>query len=311
MESKCQSNVIIIYHRVDYDGLFSGNIARKFYLENGYKVELKGFNYGDQVPDFEKIIKEYDEICILDVSFDSEIMKMLKESGKAYWIDHHIGTIKISEENGYSDMKGERTKSKIAASEVAWDYFFNGMKIPRLIELISTYDVWDHDRFNWDSETTPLQYALRARYSLSIEKLWKDWDFLLEDFTELSELIRTGQAILKYLKNVWKSWCSSYAFEVLVAGKYKGICMLSAQGGSLQFESSLTSENGYDLQIVVNRRGPDLYNVGIYKESDDCNDFDCSEYASKVYKTGNGHKSAAGFTINLEQFTKLIKDQVL
>ena len=316
MKSECQSrNVLIIYHRADYDGLFSGNIARKFYIESGYKVDTKGYNYGDQVPEFNEILKTYSEVCILDVSFDPDIMKTLYKSGKVYWIDHHIGTMRVSEEAGYSEMLGERTTLKIGAVEVAWNYFFRGMKTPHLIELISAYDVWDHDRFVWDLETTPLQYALRAKYSLNLEKIWRDWDLLLEDPCEeiilCDELITSGQAILKYLKNVWKSWCGNYAFDVLVAGKYKAICMLSAQGGSLQFESELTPENGYDLQVVVNRKGPDLYNVGIYKISDDCNDFDCAKYASEVYKTGNGHKSAAGFTLNLEQFTKLIRDQVL
>lgn len=52
MKSECQfKNVLIIYHRADYDGLFSGNIARKFYIDSGYKVELKGYNYGDQEPE--------------------------------------------------------------------------------------------------------------------------------------------------------------------------------------------------------------------------------------------------------------------
>jgi oligoribonuclease NrnB/cAMP/cGMP phosphodiesterase (DHH superfamily) len=311
MNSTSQSKVIIIYHRADYDGLFSGCIAKKFYLESGYKVDLKGYNYGDKIPDFNEILKKYTEICILDVSFDPEIMKTLKESGKTYWIDHHIGTIKASEENGYSDMPGERTTLKIGAVEVAWNYFFKDIEVPHIIELISTYDVWDHDRFTWDLETAPLQYALRAEYSLRIEKIWRHWDRLVYDLNYLNLALQSGRFIMNYLENVWKSWCGNYAFDVLVAGKYKGICMLSAQGGSLQFQSELTTENGYDLQIVVNRKGPDLYNIGIYKESDDCNDFDCSEYASKVYKTGNGHKSAAGFTINLEQFTKLIRDQVL
>ena len=312
MKSECQSkNVLIIYHRVDYDGLFSCNIARKFYLENEYKVDLKGYNYGDTLPDIDKIIETYSEICILDVSFDPEIMIKLKKSGKTYWIDHHAGTTKTSEDNGYSDMPGERTTKKIGAVEVAWNYFYYGVQIPKIIELISAYDVWDHERFTWDLETSPLQYALRAEYSINVEKIWKHWDRLLYDTDYLELILQSGRFLMKYLHNVWKSWCSNYAFDVLVDGKYKAICMLSAQGGSLQFESELTPENNYDLQIVVNRKGPDLYNVGIYKKSDDCNDFDCAKYASDVYKTGNGHKSAAGFTINLGQFTKLIRDQVL
>lgn len=306
-----QSKVIIIYHRADYDGLFSGNIARKFYLENGFNVRMLGYNYGDEIPDFSSIIRDYDEICILDVSFNPDIMKSLRDSKKVYWIDHHIGTIRDSEEFKYSDIPGDRTKEKMGAVEVAWNYFYPSLKVPYVIELISAYDVWDHDRFCWDLEVTPLQYSLRAKYSLGIGKLWNDWDLIIDDPDYLDELLRSGKTILQYLKAVWKSWCGNYAFEVMVDNKYTGICMLTAQTGSLQFESILDGDKKYDLQIVVNRKGPDLYNVSIYKESDDCNDFDCSEYASKVYKTGNGHKSAAGFTINLEQFTRLIKDQVL
>lgn len=310
MNSSSQSNVIIIYHRADYDGLFSGNIARKFYLENNYTVDTLGYNYGDKIPDFDNMINKYSEICILDVSFPAEIMLKLRDTGKAYWIDHHIGTTRESEENGYSDFLGERTSEKIAACEVAWNYFYKGIKIPHILELISSYDVWDHDRFSWDSEITPLQYALRAKYSLNIEKIWKHWDDLMEDQDTLNDLLDSGSVILEYLKAVWKSWCGNYAFEIEVADKYKGICMLSAQSGSLQFESVLKDKK-YDLQVVVNRKGPDLYNVSIYKESDDINDFDCSWFASKVYGTGNGHKSAAGFTINLEQFERLLRDQKL
>ena len=315
MDSQCQSKkVIIIYHRADYDGLFSGNIARKFYQECYHKIYMKGYNYGDKLPDFDKIISEYDEICILDVSFDVDIMKKLKESKKVYWIDHHIGTILQSEENGYSDIPGSRTKEKIAACEEAWKYFFSNLKIPHIIELLSAYDVWDHDRFDWDTEITPIQYSLRAKYSLNIEKIWRDWEKLVGDLDYLNSLLDLGNGIMKYQKAVWRSWCGNYAFDITVAGKYRAICMLTAQSGSLQFESILGDPENkgiYDLQVVVNRKGPDLYNISIYKESDECNDFDCAEYASKVYKTGNGHKSAAGFTINFEQFAKLMQEQIL
>lgn len=311
MDSQCQSKVLIIYHRVDYDGMFSACIAKKYYLDNNYIVDLKGYNYGDQVPDFAAILGEYQQISILDVSFDPDIMKLLRDSGKAEWIDHHAGTTRLGDENGYSDFPGQRTDLKIGACEVAWDYFFKGMKTPHIIELISAYDVWDHDRFVWDLETLPLQYALRTKYSLNVKKLWRDWSkFINEEEQEYrAKLYDIGRDIMQYLKNVWKSWCGNYAFEVKVGGKYKGICILSAQGGSAQFESMIED---YPIQVVVNRKEPNLYNVGIYKTSDSIlPEFDLSVYAHDVYKTGNGHKSAAGFTIDLEQFIKLVRDQEL
>ena len=52
-----EKRVFIIYHRTDYDGIFSGNIARKFYDNNDYWIRLQGFNYGDELPDIDKIIQ--------------------------------------------------------------------------------------------------------------------------------------------------------------------------------------------------------------------------------------------------------------
>jgi hypothetical protein len=38
---------LVIYHRVDYDGIFSAIIVRKYYQGKGIITDLKGWNYGD------------------------------------------------------------------------------------------------------------------------------------------------------------------------------------------------------------------------------------------------------------------------
>ena len=39
--------ILIIYHRADYDGIFSAIIAKKYYESKGVRVETLGWNYGD------------------------------------------------------------------------------------------------------------------------------------------------------------------------------------------------------------------------------------------------------------------------
>lgn len=299
-----EKRVFIIYHRTDYDGIFSGNIARKFYDNNDYWIRLQGFNYGDELPDIDKIISTYDEICMVDISFPNDIMLKLRDSGKLFWIDHHIGVIKFSEEYGFSDIPGIR-KDGIAACELCWNYFFATIPVPKVISMLSAYDVWNHNLYDWNEEVLPLQYSLKADYGLNINMIWRHWDYIL-DPDNIEDFINDGQYLLKYLKNTWKSWCSNYSFEVTVAGKYKGICMISPWFGSSQFDSVI---DNYDLCVVVNRKGPDYYNVSIYKEEDKIPEFDCSDYASNVYKTGNGHANASGFVLNFEQFQRLVVNQ--
>ena len=76
--------ILIIYHRVDYDGLGSAAITKealKKYTNN--PIDLFGFNYNDPIPDFDNYLSVYDIIFMVDISFPKDIMIRLKESGKA------------------------------------------------------------------------------------------------------------------------------------------------------------------------------------------------------------------------------------
>ena len=60
----------------------------------------------------------------------------------------------------------------------------------------------------------------------------------------------------------------------------------------------------YDLYLVCNRKGADLYNISMYKEPERLPEFSCAEYLTQF--GGGGHISAAGSTLNKEQFNRLI-----
>ena len=256
--------ILLIYHRVDYDGLCSMAVTKRALEQQGNVwIEIYGFNYGDKPLNIDELIASQDEIYL-----------------------------------GYSGMPGIRVDGT-AACELCWKYFYPDQEVPLGVLYLSHYDTWRHDVYSWDDEILPYQYGLRAEYSLNAIKFYEHFDYILR---EVPTIILEGQGILKYLKNVWKGCVKGYSFDVLVAGKYRGICMLTNTFGSSQFDSV---KDQYDCYICVNRKESDLYNFSIYT-NENC-EFNAGEFM-KAYYGGGGHKSAAGGKLNLSQFVSLVRD---
>lgn len=293
--------VLIIYHRVDFDGAFSGSIANKFAREIGCTTELFGWTYGDDIPDI-KYLEKFNRVVLVDLSFPPEVMIYLKSQNnfKVIWIDHHITAINNSYSNNYSDIEGLR-RDGTAACELCWEYFYPALIFPKVVEFIGCYDVWDKTRYSWDNIILPFQYGLRTRYSIKAFMISPQaFNNLIFENIDLDEIIHEGEIILKYLDRSWNSACKVYSFDVKVAGKYRGICILTTEFTSNIFNSV---RDNYDVVICCNRRGPDVYNLSMYKDTNKCPEFSCGGY-----RWFNGQKCAAGCTVNFEEFKKLITE---
>lgn len=285
---------IVVFHRVDTDGVLSYVIAKKRLEIEGFEVIPVGYNYGDPFPEFPVGAELF---CMVDVSFTPDVMISIKNlygTDKFIWIDHHVSSIKASDEQGYTDLTGIR-RIGTAACELCWEFFFPDNTVPDIVQFASAYDVWNKDRFDWN-KVLAIQYGFRNKYGNSIKDI--DNDFYCIDVESLET---EGNIILKYLNRKWKSDVKNYAFEVTVGGKYKGICMIGTEFSSNVFGSVLKD---YDLYLVCNRKGTDLYNISMYKEPDRLPEFSCAEYL--IQFGGGGHISAAGSTLNKEQFNRLI-----
>lgn len=296
---------LIIYHRVDGDGISSAIIAKNYYRSKGQFVDYIGWNYGDKIPGqlYDDI---YSAITFVDISFPPEIMKDLVNRRKLItYIDHHITAIESSEKEGYSNLPGKREVGR-AACELCWSYFYPKKPIPRFIKLLGIYDTWrktDEDA-DWETEVLPFQYAVKNTYGTKFHEWEKDWDDLIGDDEFLNYTIDSGINILKYIRQTTSLWVQNYGFQVTVDNKYNGIALISPMFGSICFESVI---NEYDLYIVVNRKNKNLYNISIYKEPDRIPEFSCGKYLKENYQ-GGGHDSAAGGNLNLEQFNTLISE---
>ena len=292
--------VLVIYHRADYDGIFSGIIAKKYYEKIGCQVKTFGWNYDDEPVDLEREIKTNSIICMVDLSFTAKYMMVLKESGKFVWIDHHETAIQDSQKYGYDKIPGKRTISE-AAVTLTWQYFNPKQEVPELIKMIGTYDIWRKEE-NWQSEIIPLQYGLKKEYGLSFTRILNDWEIMIADF---EWLLDDGKAIYTWLQKSSQSWIQNCGFPVTVAGKYKGIAILSPITGSLVFESV---QSQYDLFLVIQvRDGGTRYSLSMYTEPEKNLDFSCGEYLKSLQPEAGGHKTAAGMeNMTEELFKKLL-----
>ena len=305
--------VLIIYHSADFDGVMSCLVCRKYLLNNKTQynleldIDLLGWNYGDIVPDAKRIIEGYDQIYSVDISFPAETMGELAKSGKFIWIDHHITAIQDSEQFGYSDCTGLR-RIGTAACELTWEYLFPNYDCPLVVQYLGAWDVFNKGRFDWEGIVNPLQVAFSERYGL-VPQHWYDEldDLMLNNNGLLDSIIHDGKIIYSYNQQRSEAAVRKYGFEVIIDGKWKGICLMNTTFGSIQFKSIISK---YDCSVVVNRKNRDLYNVSIYIEPEHLIDFNAGEYLKKNY-CGGGHKNAAGGVLNFEQFKELIYNQKL
>lgn len=310
------SNITLIYHRSDYDGLFSALIC-KHYFNINYPQEISlipfGYNYGDALPDLDQLKKSSDKVIMVDISFPPDYMLKLVETmgkGNVIWIDHHITAIRDSIQYGYDDLIGTRdSDSNKGACELTWEWFFKDIEAPKIIQLLSAYDVWDKNRFSWDKRTLPCQHGLRALFGMNFDVISQNPNQILSEGFLETQILPGGKMIRSFLSMKWRTQVKNSAFDITVAGKYKGIAILSPDYTSAMFESVLDK---YQVFCICNvKRDSDLFSVSLYSEPDGrLGDFELGEYMKKHY-SGGGHKTAAGGKLTKEQFNNLIYNKVI
>lgn len=304
---------LVIYHRVDYDGLFSYAIAKRA-LEKGmthtdtlYDVTGFGYNHSDtldELPSFEN----FDIIVIADIALPSDKMVEAGEkySNKIIWIDHHITTINDSIEKGYGDRLMGVRRDGVAACKLCWEYFMGTEnQIPTAVDLVATNDIWDHATYDWENDVQPLQYGLSLHYKMDAELVASKFETIIDTYQSIQN---DGKLLKTYMDGIYKTWCERYAFPVTIDGKWKGICMICPMFTSKVFDS-LSAD--YDCCVVIEKNGHNegMYHVSMYSDKN-IPELSCGDYMKKNYG-GGGHKGAAGGLLTLDQFTKILSEHTL
>lgn len=160
---------LLIYHKEDNDGVFSGAIFYNYIIHNlNYQkedIQLLGADYNMLAQyandnDVESLRLKYDSIILTDISFNPEYMKELYDAynSKIIWCDHHKPIIDASKKYHFDDWAGIRNTTKSAilcAYEFLYDSFNEvystinkhaDPRFPELFRVLSGWDSWSYER---------------------------------------------------------------------------------------------------------------------------------------------------------------------
>ena len=181
-----KTEYLIIYHKEDNDGVFSGALIYNYIKEYLGKndIELFGTEYNElnnlwasgEVENW-----EYDNIIMTDISFnDPKAMQYLynKYANRFVWIDHHAPIIKESFKHKFDNCLGLRDSSNSAILNV-YRYLYDPIgenyinkKIPELLRVLSAWDSFTFAREGYELDfVSKVNIGINYMYNLDIKRV--------------------------------------------------------------------------------------------------------------------------------------------
>lgn len=284
-------NKILCIHHTDLDGAASAAVVGLAHRTD--QVTYIKYNFGQELkPEW---LGGYDKIYAVDISFRDE--PWVYELPNLIWIDHHKTA--IDSYQGPS-LPGLRKIGK-GACELCWEYFFPDQECPELIQYLSTYDVWDKVRFNWEI-IEKIEWGAKAKYGIDPALIIYDLVRSIEPNSIIIDDLRdSGELILNYQTRVYKSRLKEYGMEFPNFFGYRVLAMCTQDFTAKTFEAQWDPEK-YDIMMPFCFHPAGFVRCSLYTSKDE---IDCSSLAA--YLGGGGHRGAAGFQISWESFYEFLK----
>ena len=271
-----------IYHSKDTDGHFSGAVLKYKYPD----IELRGWDYKDEVPSFESM-KEYDEVILIDITFPFDILQELGTRTKLTVIDHHVSFKKQVDDFPFPTSFEYIYDDKLSACELGFKHYFG--YVPPIVELVGKYDTWRaNDTPEWETSVLPLKYFLYGRVNKPEDV--KDCWFDKYSGDTVDSMLEIGESIMEYERKMDESKTNSYAF-VREAYGLRALCIntnfMSSETMMTKFDSSK-----HDIMIGFAYNGRN-WGISLRSIGDKVD-------VSQIAKTrgGGGHSQSAGFQVD-------------
>lgn len=189
--------MLIVHHNADPDGHFSGAIA----LKANPGASVLGYNYE---PDFDQILTQSvgQEVVMTDVSPKkwSDMHRLCEVASRVVWIDHHPSALREMEAHNtqvlYPNFVPVFETGKWGACKKTFEYFFPGMPLPPVVEMVAAYDVFrDYGTEKWENSYFPFRFAVsHLRSPQAVLQA-----FRLDASDNTAHWIERGRAIAQYL----------------------------------------------------------------------------------------------------------------
>jgi len=304
----------IVYH-ADGDGVCSAMLIASN-LGLGLKkdeVEFIAMTYGREIPHDK--IGDAEQVYMVDYSLQpAEKMEDFasRYAGRLRWIDHHQTAVDMAQESeNLQAIPGTRESNpNKAACMLVWEYFARSRgddEPPRIVQVLSDYDVWRRQGTEyWEREVMPVQMGYRMRLE-NPKASYDTWLSLLEgrDTGVLYERLKIeGALIYKFDTDQKDANMRAKGYSGTFAG-YKALFV--NQRGDSQMFSRLLGDNPDkpDVFVAYEHTKGKYWTVSLYGGGSGL--VDCEKLAKEMgakgpFKSGGGHRNAAGFQTDWESF---------
>ena len=271
-------HVVVVYHRIDMDGVCSGTIASMAAHIHNPKVKISTVGY-DHVDSLEKIeakinqCGEFDLMIVVDLVLPEVLLNQYAE--KMIIIDHHDSGITRADpyidrfyghclrlnDASILDWSGNIAK-KAAACELTWCYFFRNEEIPYIVRLCGRYDVWNHNEktLAFNERCRDINIQRQNFTDMSGDLLSKDdnpeiWfpklflDEIVFKSGRLVTEIETGLKALQYTDKLNARDCQAGAKEFTIRGTDLVALVANQAGRNTKFFQSKWDPTKHDLMI--------------------------------------------------------------
>jgi oligoribonuclease NrnB/cAMP/cGMP phosphodiesterase (DHH superfamily) len=222
-----------------------------------------------------------------DIAFPRKDLEFLMEHAESIAVeDHHKSAEKES-----GDLACCHFDMEHSGAVLAWKFCHPDTEVPMLLRYIEDRDLWKFE----------LPYAEEILAALdSYDKTFEIWDKLLErldDPSEVADLLKEGNAILRYNKILMKRIMgSAYTAEI----KGYRVPIINTPFFRSEILAELAKDNPFSAGYHFN--GEDFI-FSLRSDGENPESVDVSEVASE-FPGGGGHENASGFSIkNLGDLT--------
>lgn len=299
--------VHVIYHRADFDGLFSGAVCWHWLTKQGHEVSMQGWDFGDPHLTEDDVPEDASQVYVIDLPPDCV---SVPDQVPFIWIDHHKSSI----EKFSDSLEGYRIDG-VAACRLAWQWFQQGaegdgvglthpgkseyterrVKEPIALTLAGEYDIWDKH----DPRADQFQFGLYSEPDWTPERL-ADAFFRQgpnNGQVWVDSLCAVGEVIMKWQRIFASQVCKGRGYYVELGGnRYWTLASVHARNSSW-FPNETVPEDANGL-MCYRIEGDGNVKVSLYNR-EGCEDIDHSVIA--VAHGGGGHKGACGFQMTLGQ----------
>lgn len=285
----------VVYYHNDSDGYMSALIVKQHRPD----AEFIEVNYGYD-PKSEDIKDA--EVIIVDFSFDSVMMKVIRDNVEdMIWIDHHKTIFeKMPTLANDNTLKGKRDTTK-SACMLTWEYFNSEEEVPLSVKLIDDYDMWRHEY----PETRPFN----EMFNLVMKNLLLEApSYIVFDNTVAEQYIDDGKMLVKQvMKHVRQSYNEGTTNvlmvphrdnDILTGSIYENVRWINSNINISDIGNYACDEMKHNIAVIWSVRNDEII-VSLRSKI-----VDVSKIAMRF--GGGGHSAASGFKLkHISELTRI------